>query len=363
MRKLVSIQRISKLEVIPGADKIELATVKGWKVIVQKGLHRENDLVAFCEPDSFLPIDKRYEFLHKSGYKKTVNLGEGYRVKIMKMRGQVSQGLILPLSDLHELEDVEIGDLLGIQKYEKPIPVHLKGKIRGNFPDFVRKTDEERAQNLLKEINEHIEKKTLFEASIKLDGSSMTVYVKEDSRLGPILETVGVCSRNWDLDEETDSMDGPGRASKNAFWTCAREQALVDSIKVAKECLGHDLAFQGELMGPGVQDNRENILGFDFYLYHIWDINEQRYLSPVERKNLLLALSKRRYHVNHVPVLGVFSLDTICKPHSIIDDLTKYADRPSLNKEIAAEGVVFKAMDSDFSFKIINASFLLEEKD
>src|SRR5688572_11538651 len=100
MRKLVSLQRITKIDPIPGADKIELATVLGWKVIVQKNLRRVNDLVAFCEPDTFLPIDERYEFLHKTGYRKTPHLGEGYRVKIMKMRGQVSQGLILPLSDL-----------------------------------------------------------------------------------------------------------------------------------------------------------------------------------------------------------------------------------------------------------------------
>jgi RNA ligase (TIGR02306 family) len=351
MRKLVSIQRITKLEGIPSADKIELATVLGWKVIVQKGLHQENDLVAFCEPDSFLPIDKRYEFLHKTGYKNTPHLGEGYRVKIMKMRGQVSQGLILPLKDLHELENVEIGDLLSVQKYEKPIPVHLKGRISGNFPDFIRKTDQERAQNLVKEITEALEKKTLFEATTKLDGSSMTVYVKDDH--------VGVCSRNWELDEGTDDSE----KRRNAYWTCAREQALVDSVKAAKECLGHNLAFQGELMGPGVQDNRENILGFDFYLYHIWDIDDQRYLTPVERKNLLLDVSKKRYHINHVPVLGVFSLDSISKSYSLIDDLTKYADRPSLNKEVSAEGVVFKAMDSEFSFKIINAKFLLEEKD
>jgi len=364
LRKLVTIRRISSLEPIPNADNIELARVDGWQIVTQKGWAKPNMLVAFFEVDSFIPVDPRFEFLRKSGFKSTKHLGDGFRLKTIKLRKTLSQGLIMPLEDLFELDGLDITEILNVQKYEKPIPSSLAGKVKGNFPTYIRKSDQERAQNLGKELQQAIDDKLEFETTLKLDGSSMTVYCWEQKEaiqgeFGIETEFVGVCSRNWDLDEDKEHKD----EKRNAFWDCANKRGLIEAIKVAKEISGYGLAFQGELVGPGVQYNRENLLDLDFYLYNIWNIDEQRYLSPFERQYLLSYLMERGHTINHVPVIDILSLDQFCTSTSLIDGLLKYADRPSLNPEVPAEGIVFKSMTTSFQFKIINNQFLLGEKD
>jgi hypothetical protein len=152
-RNLATIRRIKEINPIEGADAIELAVVDGWQVVVAKNVgHQVGDLVVYCEIDSFLPIESEFEFLRKSSYKKMGDQ-EGFRLKTIKLRGQISQGLILPYSvipiaqfataaDLPE--GMDVSEMLGIVKYEPPIPAHLAGKVKGSFPSFLRKTDEER---------------------------------------------------------------------------------------------------------------------------------------------------------------------------------------------------------------------------
>lgn len=160
-RKLASVRVIANIEPIHGADMIELATVDGWKVVVAKNVdHKVGDFVVYCEVDSFLPIKPEFEFLRKSSYKKMADQ-EGFRLKTIKLRGQVSQGLILPISEVIPFPDVldymEVGkdvtELLSIVKYEPPIPAELAGKVKGLFPYFIPKTDEERVQNLSSEYD------------------------------------------------------------------------------------------------------------------------------------------------------------------------------------------------------------------
>lgn len=152
MRKLASIKIIDNIKPIEGADMIELASVGGWNVVVAKDVdHKAGDMVIYCEIDSFLPIREEFEFLRKSSFKK-IGDQEGFRLKTIKLRGQVSQGLILPLNVLLRTgvssddvyEDLDVTGMLGIQKYEPPIPAELAGKVKGLFPSFIRKTDEER---------------------------------------------------------------------------------------------------------------------------------------------------------------------------------------------------------------------------
>lgn len=101
MRKLASIQRIWKIEPIEGADKIELAYVLGWQCVVNKGQFKPMDLAVYFEIDSFLPIIPEFEFLRSSSYRKTDVMGEGFRLKTMRFRGQISQGLLLPICHTH----------------------------------------------------------------------------------------------------------------------------------------------------------------------------------------------------------------------------------------------------------------------
>lgn len=387
VRKLASVRRIAAIDPIEGADRIVCATIDGWKVVTQKSNNfKPGDLVVYFEIDSFLPVEEKYEFLRPSSFKSTKHLGDGFRIKTIKLKGQVSQGLILPLSVFFD-QDEETGDYLwlalaekavddvvvssegtltlnlnncfepvyegldlteylGVKKYEKPLDPRLAGVARGNFPSFIRKTDQERVQNLFGKIIKHKwDQLDRWEATLKLDGSSMTAYVTgHGTEEGP---RFGVCSRNLDLKETED----------NTFWQVARKLRLEELLMG----LGRNLALQGELMGPGVQGNRENLPEHEFYLFDIWDIDEQRYLTPTER---LLICAEELQSVKSTPAIGVVSMSNF----KSVDDFLAYADRASINHKVA-EGVVFKAFKQDDpsrqinSFKVINQKFLLAEVD
>jgi RNA ligase (TIGR02306 family) len=355
-RKLASIRRVAKIEPIEGADKIEKLTIDGWHVVSRKGNFQEGDLCIYHEIDAFLPTENHvYSFLApKDGRKVVFNGVEGHRLKTIKLRGQVSQGLALPLDALMgehgfgwddyplPVEGADFTQALGIQLYEKPLPAQLAGTVRSTYPFWIHKTDQERIQNLTNTIPNILDEE--FEVTMKLDGSSMTVYHNDG--------IISVCSRNMDLIET----DG------NAFWQCARQQGLIDLMM---ELEGY--ALQGELMGPGVQGNQENLDKLVFFMFDVWNIKEQRYLRPIERWELCA-----RYSITHCPVVGPPStlveeyLSTLAYPlgcyGKTIDEILKSAEGPSL-KAKQREGIVFKSMAREFSFKAISNSFLLGEKD
>jgi RNA ligase (TIGR02306 family) len=179
-RKLATVRRIKEILPIEGADRIELAVIDGWKVVVAKDVqHKVGDLVIYCEIDSFLPIREEFEFLRKSSYKKMGDQ-EGFRLRTTKMKGQISQGLILPISVLNPpgtniyvqpFEGLDVTEMLDIVKYEPPVPAELTGKVKGFFPSFIRKTDEERVQTLTQEYQGwRLSSAHQFYATEKLDG-------------------------------------------------------------------------------------------------------------------------------------------------------------------------------------------------
>ena len=342
-RKLATIRQIDNIQPIEGADMIELATVGGWKVVVAKDVnHKVGDLVVYCEIDSFLPIEPEFEFLRKSSYKKMADGTEGFRLKTIKLRGQVSQGLILPLKDAYEVfkrntpnmdmswfEGLEVTEMLNIVKYEPPVPAQLSGLVKGNFPSFLKKTDEERIQNLTREFEEY--KNEVFYVTEKLDGSSVTYYVKDG--------VFGVCSRNLDLLED----------ENNSMWKFAIESGLRDRLVG----LGKNLAVQGEIIGEGIQGNPYKRIGQTVRIFNGFDIDKYDYLSLSELIELVKVLE-----VKTVPILDLdFTLpDTI-------DELLSYADSKSvLNEKFDREGVVIRSHDRKISFKAISNKFLLNEK-
>ena len=342
-RKLATIRQIDNIQPIEGADMIELATVGGWKVVVAKDVnHKVGDLVVYCEIDSFLPIEPEFEFLRKSSYKKMADGTEGFRLKTIKLRGQVSQGLILPLKDAYEVfkrntpnidmdwfEGLEVTEMLNIVKYEPPVPAQLSGQVKGMFPSFLKKTDEERVQNLVKEFP--IYKLAKFYVTEKLDGSSVTYYVKDG--------VFGVCSRNLDLLED----------ENNSMWKFAIESGLRDRLVG----LGKNLAVQGEIIGEGIQGNPYKRIGQTVRIFNGFDIDKYDYLSLSELIELVKVLEVRT-----VPILDLdFTLP------GTIDELLSYADSKSvLNEKFDREGVVIRSHDRKISFKAISNKFLLNEK-
>ncbi len=361
-RKLVTIRNVAKIEPIPGADKIELVTVDGWKCIAQKGLYKVGSKAVYFEVDSFLPVREEFEFLRKSSFKSTKNLGDGFRIKIMKMRGVVSCGLLFPINELPELMNFaltngyctneiipafpdmfDVTEILGVQKYEKPIPSNLQGKVRGNFPTFIPKTNQERYQNIPTwQLENYIE--VPFEMSTKMDGSSMTVYFNNGD--------FGVCSRNMNLADDAENNFKEEKTSENLFWKAARKYGMKELMT----SMGINIAFQGELCGPGIQGNPHKLKNHEWFIYDIYDIDVHRYFSPFERHTFMAQMN---YSIPHVPVEYVGVIGKNLLDREFILGLAEN----SLYEEIEAEGLVFKANDGKFSFKMISPKYLLNEKD
>lgn len=328
MRKLASIRKIAAVRPIPEADAIECVTVDGWEVVAKKGEYQVGDLVIYLEIDSWVP-NHLAPFLSKGKEPREFNTVKGERLRTVKLRGQISQGLILPYATLGRIaaEGEDVSEKLGIQKWERPISAQLAGLAKGNFPSFIPKTDQERIQNC-KEVLE--DREELYEVTIKLDGSSFTAYHRDGE--------VGVCSRNLEL-KESDS---------NAFWRVARKYGVLDLL--AQE---GNYAIQGELIGPGIQGNQEKLDDIDMYVYDVFDINTQSYLNALDRYALVDKLK-----LKHVPILGYNK-----QAPEDLQAALKYAEGTSLNPAVNREGVVFKSTrNPSLSFKAISNSWLLKEK-
>lgn len=349
-RELATVRRVSNLLPINGADRIETAVVDGWQVVVKKGEFAVGDLAIYFEIDSWIPTEIA-PFLTRPGHDPhNFNGVNGERLRTMKMKGTLSQGLLLPLSVAEEksgnlLRVFEEGNdltvLFEIQKWEKPIPAQLAGQVKGNFPSFIPKTDQPRIQNVFGKMSLV---DGMWELTEKLDGSSMTVYVNG--------EESGVCSRSMDLRPDPD----------NTFWKVAFRDDLVNKLVST----GRKLALQGELIGPGIQGNSYNLTDHEFHLFDIFDIESRQYLNDVERIQICNELG-----IRHTPVIGRRSIrmyDAASGQTKVafeLPTLLNMADGPSvLNSKTLREGIVFKHVeDPSLSFKVISNNWLLKEKD
>ena len=332
---MASIRRIDDIVPIEGADAIECAVLGGWKVVVKKGEFAVGDLAVYCEIDSWIPTELA-PFLSKGKEPREYEGIKGERLRTVKLRGQLSQGLLLPLeptcanieSELFEGLDVSVP--LNIVKWEAPVNAQLAGQVKGNFPSSIPKTDQERVQNLTKEIKAAFDNNLLFELTEKLEGSSMTCYLIE--------QEFGVCSRNLDLK----------RTDDNTLW----KVAIEDKIELKMRIAGLDNhAIQGELVGPGIQGNIYKLSKPMFFVFDIYDIKKGAYMNPVERQAMIKVLQ-----LNHVPVL------TNDKDLGIgtIDELLLWAeDKSVLNEKQEREGIVFKQIDGGMTFKAISNKYLL----
>ena len=338
MRKLATIRKIDALRPIPDADAIECAVIGGWTAVVKKSEFKEGDLAVYCEIDSWIPHEVA-PFLSRGNFPRVYNEVKGERLRTVKLRGQLSQGLLLPLSTLTMVESelfegLDVSFPLGIVKYEAPIPAQLAGEVKGLFPDWIQKTDQERVQNLKEELDYWIREQHTWEVTEKLDGSSMTVFLRD--------REFGVCSRNLELKP----------SETNSLWKVVVSNDLELKLRRANR----NLALQGELIGEGIQGNPYKQKGQEFFLFDIYDIDTGKYLTPADRKAFV-----EEYDIKHVPVLGTLVMDEV----STIDHLLKSAEGKSVMGMIGCEreGLVFKSMDRVCSFKAISNKFLLKAGD
>lgn len=335
MRKLASIQRIINLETIEGADAIEKATVLGWQLVVKKGEFGIGDLCVYCEIDSLMPDRPEFDFLRP----------RGMRIKTIRLRGQVSQGICFPLSILPDgfalEEGIDCTDILGIVKYEVPVPACLGGIVKGKFPGFIPKTDETRVQVLQKLLDKYRGEKCFV--TEKLDGSSATFYINNGE--------FGVCSRNFELLEDTE----------NSFWKVARQMEIEKKLR----SVNRNYAIQGELIGEGVQGNKLRLRGQTVLFFNAFDIDRFEYL-PLGRFLELF----RKLELPTVPIISQsYELD-----NDINAIILMATVRSNLLPDTWAEGVVIRPLierrdmilsNENFnsgrvSFKAINPEFLLK---
>lgn len=350
MRKLASIQTVTNISPIVGADFIVAASFKGWVAIVKKSEFNVGDKAVLFEADSVLPAEDRYSFL---GAAKDIFGKTGYRIRTMKMKGVVSQALALPLSMFPEIDQntgvgEDVSDLLNVTKYE--IPEHLQRSMSarpaGNFPAEVPKTDQERIQNLDVELLED----RSYQVTVKRDGSSATYMIDKDGNFR-------MASRNLELKYVNEE--------KPHSWSVVAEKYEIEKhMRFLQESMSPKVPFaiQGEIFGAGIQGNFENVQDgtLHFEVYDIFDIERQTYFNPYIVKHMC-----DYANLPHVPILDDNfkidkkgkSVDQVRKELVDMAEGKRYDDNQGYR-----EGIVFKDNYSSFSFKAISLTYSLKEK-
>lgn len=341
MRNMVSLKKIDDIVPIENADAIVLAVIGGWNAVVKKDEFSPGDTVLYFEIDSFLPADvEQFAFLASKSSKKVIHPDTfqevtGHVLRTVKLRGQVSQGLVLaPFAGLTPDSTQEQVDeamsALGVFKYEPPIPAGTGGQIIGKFPNYVQKTDSERVQNLSNAFLASLDSSE-WQATEKIDGTSAT-FLKENG-------TLRMASRNWEMSPE----------GEHAYASVAEKFNLSDLMP-------EGAVLQGEIYGPGLQGNPLKVPQVRLAVFNVDNVDLDAHPE--------FALFVKE---NSVPVIEGMTLPTtIEEAVQQVNGMTSH-----VNPNVQAEGVVwwhkdgrkFAELDDRANFKAINNKFLLKQKD
>ena len=383
-RKLASIVEIESCEPIPDTDRLSVAMMKGkgWKVVIVRDEFKPGDLAIYCEIDAFLPADDpRYAFLRDRCLRKFVSKGgnvlrEGIRIKTCKLRGVVSQGLLMPLDKFPEVTDriiwnaekqkdefdegetgeglvdavgADLTELLHVEHYDEvkeqlqpQTGNPISADAMGNFPTaFCPKTDEPRLQGLTEYFDTM--KGKLFEVTEKRDGSSISFgYCPMIDAENPFM----VCSRNLRLKSE--KADG----TVPMMWQTVRALGLDWKCETAP-----NLMFQAEFCGMGVNGNADRLNEYTIEVFRVYDVEKQEFIEAEDRRALCSVMD-----IPHVPVIEP-ALDVFNRFHNI-DEILPYADGKTARGN-PREGIVFKEVGTThpISFKVVSNNYLLKQKD
>lgn len=355
LRKLASIQKIDRIVIHTNADSIELAYIGGWQVAVKKGEFKIGDLVIYCEIDSILPERPEFEFLRS----------KHFRIKTIKLRGALSQGIIFPLSIMgiettqqilnayltvgEKIIGTDVTEKIGVTKYELPEKGINQGTTKGSLPPFVIKTDEQRIQSAIALIDEMWGLDCYI--TIKEDGTSFSAYYNDG--------VFGICSRNLELKIDDDYSAAPEKSVErlNSYTKIAKQYDLKNKLK----SLGRNIVIQGELTGSGIQGNPMGlpVNTHQLHIFNIYDIDNHIYLNYVNFKKLAEAINVPTVETIYE---GTFNFD--------LPTLLEMAKGKYIGTRNNREGIVIRPVQEHFSkklhgrlsFKVINNQYLLEDK-
>lgn len=338
--KVATIEEIAEVCPHPNADALELAKIKGWQVCIKKGEFKKGDLCIYICVDSVLEEKPCYEFLRN----------KNFRIKTVKLRGQISQGIAFPMRLFKTLghDTVVFGepniigsnvsDYVYAKHYEKPLPAQLSGQVVGLMPSYLRKTDEDNIKNNPEIIQELTGKP--YYITVKVDGSSGTYFYKDGVGFG-------VCSRNYQLKED----------DKNSFWFVARKYDLENKLKNS----GRNLAIQGEVYGPGIQGNLLGVKEIEFRAFNLFDIDNYKYLDYKELQEFCF--------YNSIPIVD--TIDIGPSFNKTLPELQEFANNLKYDNGNLAEGIVIRPTEETYSEtlkgrlsgKIISETFELKYND
>lgn len=341
---LASAQKIVALTPIEGADKIEAATILGWQVVVKKDEYKVGDLCAYIQIDTIVPPTKEFEFLAE----------RKYRVRTIKLRKQISQGLIVPLPAGNWKEGDDLTEVLGVKKYEKgdnnperfekprvPKVWHrkwvyllkynflykvfpkLRPMSRSKFPThLVSITDEERIQNIPHVLRNYAGKP--FVVSYKLDGSSITII--HSKVLGK--SKFRICSRRFELHDK-----------KNDWYRVFSETKFhLEILKLVDRFKTNDIIVQGEAIGK-FNGNHHNLPSEQIRLFNIYvngkRLNQKEFVETCLKNNIPHCPVYKETILNH-------DLPTILKESEIKDVLNPHVD---------AEGLVWRCVRGQYELQ------------
>ena len=364
-RKLASVQKIKAIKPIEGADKIEIVQVLNWDCVAKKGEYQVGDEVIYFEIDSLLPDIPMLEWLKGSSWSQKLNK---YKISTHKFRGQISQGLVMPIKDLEELdrqihnreecvpiayvEGTDLTEILEIEKYEPPVSNGPLGDLISH-EWYVPKTDEERIQVCAEDILPEYMKidQNEWYASIKLDGTSCTVGLFEDTFL--------IGGRNqW--------YKGPNMYTE----TVKKYGDIKTKAREYLEATGVYVVFQGELCGPGIQSNKLGLKEKEWFIFNVF-VSTTGKMDSYEKLDLIGMLGMcERFGLKHVPLVNAedkFDFKATNNIDETVENLLKYVDNfkyrtyfEDASPNQIVEGLVFRMNDMTNSFKVISNKFLLK---
>jgi RNA ligase (TIGR02306 family) len=331
-----TVQKITDIKPVENSDFLDCVSVLGWKVVVHRGEYNVGDACVYISIDTIVPETEPFEFLRDTHF----------RVRTKKLRGQISQGLLLPLSILPEglrnsaLPGDDVSSILGVTHYEKPVPCSLSGQAKGNFPSCVSKTDELRLQSYLGVLDE-LDGVEVY-SSVKCDGTSFTAIYNDGM--------FDVCSRTRALKIDDDT---------SKYVEIAKRYNLQEKMSI----YGKNIAIQAELCGPSIQKNRLNLKEYELFVFNVYDIDKQELYSIYD-----MIILCNNFGLKTVTIEKVFIFD---KKVYTLEYLLEIANGTYIGTKNLREGIVIRPVKPMFSkvlrgrmsFKVLNNEYLIRNKE